>query len=139
MSPKHLVAVIAGSLIKLAKYNATDGYQIEMICHHDEVVKFDSIAITQNDRLLFSILSTPSLTMIHKNTYHVHTRDFECAKCSKSFEHKSVLQVHVKIVHQGERDFQCDECSTFLTKKVIWARTLKLFTKKSKSFNVTNV
>ena len=43
------MAVIAGSLIKLTKYNATAGYQIGMICHHDEVVKFDSIVITQND------------------------------------------------------------------------------------------
>ena len=52
MSPKHWVALIAGSLIKLTKYNATAGYQIGMICHHDEVVKFDSIVITQNDSLL---------------------------------------------------------------------------------------
>ena len=62
------MAVNAGSLIKLTKYNAAAGAQIDMICHHDEVVKFDSIAITQNDRLLFSILLF--FQIYNKVTFH---------------------------------------------------------------------
>ena len=41
----------AGTLNALIKINVTVGSQINMICHPDEVSNFDSIVVTQNERV----------------------------------------------------------------------------------------
>ena len=41
----------AGTISALIKINVTVGGQISMICHPDEVANFDSIVVTQNERV----------------------------------------------------------------------------------------